>query len=93
MATKILKITNIHVIDSAKIALAGGLLNQSMSSDELANIIGSVVTVADNSKDLFNVQIMDLQMSTSLAGFKEIFILVENKYTEATLVGNYIVMD
>jgi hypothetical protein len=80
MARKILIVDDVFKIDENTAALGGGLIDQEFDMNELKESIGSLLLVSDENNNFQKkIKIIGLQVNYSLAGFKNIFILIEKK--------------
>lgn len=93
MARRILKISNINQIDENTTSIGGGLIDQKLDNNILTNIVGNPIHVIDDNNNKLKIQVINLQVNLSLAGFKNIFILISNKDAKKIKTGYEVVID
>ena len=82
MARRILTISNIIKIDDNTTSIGCGLIDQNINIHELTNLKNKIVKFIDENDKQHKIKIIDLQVNYSLAGFKNVFLLVKNKDAE-----------
>lgn len=79
MARRILIISNIISINDDTTSIGCGLIDQNINEYDLTNLKNKTIKIiAENNKQI-KVKIIDLQLNYSLAGFKNVFLLVKKK--------------